>query len=93
MCLYQKSDATFNFIIAICTLSLSTVVFNSRDWSEILWLPEILHFNNQSRNRKNPLECIGWAIMMLYLDLANFENFKIYLYFICHPACHKTRLH
>ena len=23
---------------------------------------------------------------------ANFENFKIYLYFVCLPACRKTRL-
>ena len=25
-------------------LSLSTIVLNSRDWSEIIWLPEILRF-------------------------------------------------
>ena len=33
------------------------VVFNSRDWSEIIWLPEILGFKNQPCNRlylKNP---------------------------------------
>ena len=25
----------------VCTLSLSTIVLNSRDWSEIIWLPKI----------------------------------------------------
>ena len=25
-------------------LSLSTIVLNSRDWSEIVWVPKILHF-------------------------------------------------
>ena len=46
-------------------------IFNSRDWYEIIWLPEILHFKNQPCNRfypkKNQLECIGKAVMMLYL--------------------------
>ena len=47
--------------------------------------------------RKIRLECIGKAVMMLYLGLneatsrifrtiANFENFEIYLYFVCLPA-------
>ena len=47
--------------------------------------------------QKNQLECIGKAVMMLYLGLneatsrlfrptANFENFEIHLYFICLPA-------
>ena len=36
---------------ASCHLSLSTVVLNSRDWAEIVWLPEILHFKNQPCNR------------------------------------------
>ena len=42
--------------------SLSMIVLNSRYWSEIVWLPEILRFKNQPCNRlypKNPLECIG----------------------------------
>ena len=42
--------------------SLSTLVLNSRDWSEIVWLPEILRFKIDlaiSFIRKNPLECIG----------------------------------
>ena len=44
--------------------------------------------------QKNRLECIGKAVMMLYLEAtsrifrptANFENFKIHLYFVCQPA-------
>ena len=32
-------------------LSLSTIVLNSRDWSEIVWLPEISRFKNQPCNR------------------------------------------
>ena len=27
-----------------CLISLSTLVLNSRDWSEIVWLPEISRF-------------------------------------------------
>ena len=32
-------------------LSLSTVVLNSRDWLEIVWLPKISRFKNQPCNR------------------------------------------
>ena len=38
------------------------IVLNSRDWSEIVWLPKISHFKiNLAIGfiRKNPLECIG----------------------------------
>ena len=44
------------------TVSLSTIVLNSRDWSEIVWLPK---FRALTINlaigfiRKNPLEYIG----------------------------------
>ena len=44
--------------IMLCThiqteqyISLSTIVLNSRDWSEIVWLPEISRFKNQPCNR------------------------------------------
>ena len=43
-------------------LSLSTIVLNSRDWSEIIWLLEILRFKINlaiSFIQKNQLECIG----------------------------------
>ena len=41
-------------------LSLSTIVLNSRDWSEIVWLPEILCFNkNQPCNRLYPKKPAG----------------------------------
>ena len=52
------------------SLSLSTIVLNSRDWSEIVWLPKISCFINQPCNRlypKNSLEYTGQAIMMLYV--------------------------
>ena len=32
-----------NYIRDYC-ISLSTIVLNSRDWSEIVWLPKILRF-------------------------------------------------
>ena len=51
-------------------ISLSTVVLNSRDWYEIIWLPEISRFKiNLAIGfiRNNQLECIGKAVMMLYL--------------------------
>ena len=32
-------------------ISLNTIVLNSRDWSEIVWLLEILHFKHQPCNR------------------------------------------
>ena len=38
-------------LLYIATVSLSTIILNSRDWSEIVWLPEILHFKNQHCNR------------------------------------------
>ena len=47
--------------------SLSTIVLNSRDWYEIIWLPEISHFKNQPCNRFYPKKRIGKAVMMLYL--------------------------
>ena len=52
-------------------ISLSMIVLNSRDWSEIVWLPEISRFKNQPYNigfiRKNPLECIGVSIFIFVL--------------------------
>ena len=38
-------------LLTVVVISLSTIVLNSRDWSEIVWLPEISRFNNQSCNR------------------------------------------
>ena len=39
------------YVLMFAKLSLSTIVLNSRNWSEIEWLPEILHFKNQPYNR------------------------------------------
>ena len=87
-------------------ISLSTIVLNSRDWSEIVWLPEISHFKNQPCNRlysKKPdgmhwlgyhdaLSRLNEAKTQVFQPTANFENLEIYLYFVCQPACRKTRL-
>ena len=82
-------------------ISLSMVVLNSRDWSEIIWLPEISCFTNQPCNglypkktRWNSLvgynDAVSWlneAKTRIFQPTAYFENFKIHLYFICLPAC------
>ena len=81
-------------------LSLSTVVLNSRDWSEIIWLLEILHFKiNLAIGfiQKKPAgmhwlgynDAVSWlneAKTRIFQPTANFENFEIYLYFVCQPA-------
>ncbi len=82
-------------------LSLSTIVLNSRDWSEIVWLPEISHFKINlaiSFIRKKPagMHCLGYndaasslneAKSRIFQPTANFENFEIRLYFVSLPAC------
>ena len=45
--------------VSLYIISLSTVVLNSRDWSEIIWLPEISHFKNQPCNRLYPKKPTG----------------------------------
>ena len=39
--------------------ALSTIVRNSGDWSEIIWLPKFLHFKNQPCNRLYPKKPAG----------------------------------
>ena len=42
-------------VISCCMeVSLSTIALNSRDWYEIIWLPEISRFKNQACNRFYP---------------------------------------
>ena len=91
---------------AIKLLSLSTIVLNSRDWSEIIWLPEILRLKiNLAVGfiRKKPAgmhwlsynHTVSWlneAKTRIFEPTANFEIFEIYLYFVSLPACRKTRL-
>ena len=51
-------------------ISLSTIVLNSRDWYEIIWVPKFCALKiNLAIGfiRKNRLESIGKAVMMLYL--------------------------
>ena len=81
-------------------ISLSTIVLNSRDWSEILWLPEISRFKiNLAIGfiRKKPTgmhwlgynDAVSWlneAKTRIFQPTANFEIFEIYLYLVCLPA-------
>ena len=97
--------------LTICPLpcnliSLSTIVLNSRDWSEIVWLPKILHlkinlaigFIQRKPTGMHWLgynDAVSWlneAKTQIFQPTANFEIFEIYLYFVCLPACRKTRL-
>ena len=82
-------------------ISLSTIVLNSRDWSEILWLPETSRFKiNLAIGfiRKKPTgmhwlgynDAVSWlneAKTRIFQPTANFEIFEIYLYLVCLPAC------
>ena len=73
------------------------IVLNSRDWSEIVWLPEISHFKNQPCNRLYPKKPAGMH-WLCYNDAVSWLNeartrifqpteiFEIYLYFVCQPA-------
>ena len=81
----------------VYNISLSTIVLNSRDWSEIVWLPEILHFKiNLAIGfiRKKPTgmhwlgynDAVSWsneAKTRIFQPTANFEILEIYLYFVC----------
>ena len=81
-------------------LSLSTLVLNSRDWSEIVRLPEISRFKFNlaiSLIRKKPagMHWLGYndavsslkeAKTRIFQPTANFENFEIRLYFVSLPA-------
>ena len=83
-----------------CIVSLSTLVLNSRDWSEIVWFPEISRFKiNLTIGfiRKNPTgmhwlgynDTVSWlneAKTRIFQPTANFEIFENYLYFVCLPA-------
>ena len=82
-------------------LSLSTIVLNSRDWSEIVWLPEISRFKinlviSFIRKKLAGIHWLGYndavswlnkAKTRIFQPTANFEIFEIYLYFVSQPAC------
>ena len=77
------------------------IVLNSRDWSEIVWLPEISRFKINlaiSFIQKKPagMHWLGYndavsslneAKTRIFQLTANFENFEIRLYFVSQPAC------
>ena len=87
-------------------VSLSTLVLNSRDWSEIVWLPEISRFKinlaiSFIRKKLAGMHWLGYndtvsslneAKTRIFQPTANFENFEIHLYLVSQPACRKTRL-
>ena len=50
---------SFSAVSKYVALSLSIVVLNSRDWSEIIWLPKNLRFKNQPSNRLYPKKPTG----------------------------------
>ena len=67
----------------------------SRDWSEIVWLPEISRFKI-NLGIKNPagMHWLGYndavsslneAKTRIFQPTANFENFEIRLYFVSQP--------
>ena len=84
------------FYLIICCI----IRINSRDWSEIVWLPEISRFNNQPCNKLYPEKPAGmhWlgyndavsslneAKTRIFQPTANFENFEIHLNFVSQPA-------
>ena len=103
MCLLRllwKFDTLLSIYIMNSCLSLSTIALNSRDWSEIVWLPEILRFKISLAIgfiREKPAgihwlgynDAVSWlneAKTRIFQPTANFEIFKIYLYFVCLPA-------
>ena len=69
-------------------ISLSAILLNSRDWSEIVWLPEISR-NFAGMHWLGYNDAVSWlneAKTQIFLPTANFENFEIRLYFVCQPA-------
>ena len=74
------------------------LVLNSRDWSEIVWLPEISCFKinlaiSFIQKKTAGMYWLGYNDAVSSLNevktqpTANFENFKIHLYFVSRPAC------
>ena len=62
-------------LLYIATVSLSAIVLNSRDWSEIVWLLEMSCFKNQPCNRlylKNParMHLLGYNDAVSWLNEA-----------------------
>ena len=82
-------------------ISLSMALLSSRECSEIVCFSEISCFKNQPCNGLYPKKSAGmhWlgyndvvsllneAKTQIFQPTANLENFKIYLYFVCQPAC------
>ena len=98
VCMFEAHKYIYIYIYIY--ISLSMILLNSRDWSEIVWLPEISYFKINlaiSFIRKKPagMHWLGYndtvsslneAKTQIFQPTANFENFKIRLYFISQPA-------
>ena len=104
--LILKREISGSHTISDQSLSLSTIVLNSRDWSEIVWLPENSRFKINlaiSFIRKNPtgMHWLGYndavsslneAKTRIFQPTADFEIFEIYLYLVCLPASQPASL-
>ena len=76
------------------------IVLNSRDWSEIIWLPEISRFKinlaiSFIQKKTTGMHWLGYndavslsneAKTRIFQPTANFENFEIHPYFVSLPA-------
>ena len=51
LCVFVLFVCMYVCMFSRLMMSLSMAVLNSRDWSEIVWVPEILCFKNQPCNR------------------------------------------
>ena len=82
------------FNAQLLEISVSIII---KDWSEMVWLLEILCFKNQPCSRlylkktagMHWFDAVSWlneAKTRIFQPTANFENFEIYLYFVCQPA-------
>ena len=101
MCNYMAYTNWFSATLKYVAISLSTIVLNSRDWSEIVWLPEISRFKinlaiSFIRKKRAGMHWLGYndavsslneAKTRIFQPTANFENFEIRLYFVSLPAC------
>ena len=79
---WQADKIQVNFkIFKIWHSSLSTIVLDSRNWSEIVRLPKISRFKNQPCNRlysKKPtgMHCLGYYDAVSWLNKAKTQIFQ-----------------
>ena len=106
---YSTTQGAATSLIQYVNIQLQIAIalsFVYRDWSEIVWLPEISRFKINlaiSFIRKKPagMHWLGYndavsslnkAKTRIFQPTANFENFEIRLYFISLPASQPASL-